>query len=616
MVIGRKGSVSKDGVTIVYDENSEAIYEMKIPNYPEKTKIRKTRSGVWKAVCDGLPKETVNRLKQMEDFYYLTCDFLPYQDYCYVVDKFKTNCATKYKENPFFLTDITRENCETPLCSVPQINSNITLSTFSDRLQEMKYVIAYCLEKNEECGHTWISYEELEKSAINLLNNSKHPLRTGTVAAYLRYYEGEFYFEDLDDLYSSKVALRATYRREMSIYREVRYAVSLPCPLPRYNPTKEEDLSGEQNKAVRDLILRGGHFSILTGGPGTGKTTIIRTLVNKILLQYPDTKICLLAPTGKASKRIGEVFGGMEMKISTVHKFLGFGHGLYAKALMEIQHIDIVIVDESSMVDLSLFEKLLDTLNIERTKIIFVGDVDQLPSIGAGNVLCDLINLGVHTERLTENYRSQGSIAKNAKKINSGDFFLEEDDEFKVKLITPEISELLAGMDRNLDTIITPYKTSVRLGSAERINKIVQDRIFSTPAYNGFHVGDTVIMVKTNYKQGYFNGEVGTILSYTPTGDYYVGFGDRELLVKDVREMELGYAITVHKSQGSEYPKAGICISKYSDFITRRMLYTAITRAKESLTIWVDSYETIRKIVMNNPEEIRRTFLSMCKKVL
>lgn len=615
MIIGKKGSVSESGTTIVYDGENENIYELNIPNYPEGTTIIKNEKGQWEAVTTGLAKEVANRLHQMEEFYYMTKNFLPYNDYCYIINKFCTNCASKFKQNPFYLSDVFRENSERPICDIPTIDKNIILSTFEARLNEIKCIIKYCLLKNENNGHTWITYNELETWVCQILKEDRHPLFMGTVAHYLRYYNEEFYFEDLENIEESKVALYATYYRELSIYREICFANSLNTPFPLYNPQVEEDLSIEQNKAVKDLILKGGHISILTGGPGTGKTTIIRYMVSKILNQYSDTRICLLAPTGKAARRISEVFENSEMEISTIHKFLGYGHPLSAREIKRITSVDICIVDEASMIDLELFEKLLSMLDMDRTKLILVGDVDQLPSIGAGNVLCDLINLGLHTERLTANYRSNGSIINNAHRINSGDFFLEEDDNFIIEEGNEDTLEYLSAISKENDIIITPYRVNTRLGSTQNINKLVQSKKFTSYSYNGFHVGDTVIMVNTNYKQGYFNGEVGVILSYTPNGDYYVGFGDRELLVKDVNDMDLGYAITVYKSQGSEYSQVDMCVPNYSDFITRRMLYTAVTRAKGKIKIRVSSLEILRKIILNNKEEHRRTFLSEFKKI-
>ena len=616
ITIEKLGTTSQDGVTIVYDAISGNLFEMRIPRVPEGTTFYKDSKGNWRILFSEYETEKERkRLEQAEEFYYKTRSFLSYRDYVFVQNQFPTSCATQYNKNPFFLTQITRDNCDAPVSSVFDVDKNITLSTFEERLQEMKYVIMHCLKQNETAGHTWIPYSVLDKMVRRFLKKTGHSLNTGDVASYIRYHKDIFYLDETPQtLGQAKVALLSTFKRELFIYNTVKYASSLDNPFPLYDPEPCEDMSNEQNTAVRNLPICGGNISILTGGPGVGKTTTLRLLVNKLHAVYIDADIFLLAPTGRAAKRISEVFEGQEIKVSTIHKFLGYGHTLTNRELKIIRKAKVIIVDESSMLDLEIFEQLLSLVNVENTKIILVGDVDQLPSIGAGNLLADLINLGVHTERLTENYRSQSGIVGNARKINSGDIFLEETPDFQIKNVSAFLADHFAGDCRETDIVITPYRTANKFGASKVINEIIQNRKFTTMSYNGFHVGDSVLMINTNYKQGYFNGEAGVILSYLPNGDYVVGFGDRELTIKDAKDMDLGYAATTHKTQGSEYNIAGICIPEYSDFITRRALYTAVTRAKRSLTIW-SSPEVLRKIIMNNKEEYRRTFLSEFPKI-
>lgn len=617
MIIGKIGSVSEDGSTILYDKYSDAMIEAKVPKLTEDIEIIQNERGEWRIVLPpSLPLEIRNRLEQSEAFYYATRHFLSYQNYLTVVKQYPTNCYTLYKQNPFFLCSVNRENSDSPIISVSMVDKHITLSTFEQRLQEMKYVIWDVLEANESNGHTWMPYQLLKQKVKKRLSLSGHPLRTGDVASFLRYYNNFFYFEDNGE--SSRVALKVTYQKEYAIYRAVLLATEYETPFPLYQPSLNEDFTLEQRNAVKNIILKGGRLSILTGGPGTGKTTIIRSVVETITRQYPDTRIHLLSPTGRAAKRITEVFEGRDVAVSTVHKFLGYGHTLTKRELSIIRNAGLIIVDESSMLDLEIFGKLLSLLDFTRTKLILVGDVDQLPSIGAGNVLCDLIHLGVHTEYLTKNHRSQGGIIDNAHKINHGDLFLEEDESFEIEE-TPEcICDFLSGMEQ-ADIVITPYRVETwsngekTFGASEVVNKYVQKKIFPDRVEGEFHLGDAVIMTKTNYKQGYFNGETGVIISQL-NGEYLVGFGDRELVVRDASEMSLGYAITVHKSQGSEYPISVIDIPRYADFITRRMLYTAVTRAKRYVKIRATK-ECIRKIIMNNPEILRRTFLSSFTKI-
>lgn len=611
MIIGKIGTISEDGTTVVYEANSDIMYTLRIPNLPVGTQLQEDNQGNWKVVYhDGMEKETKRRIKQQEDFYYLTRSFLPYKDYLYVIRRFPINCATKYKQNPFFLTDIFKEEKEVPICTIPQIDRNIILSTFEDRKNEMYYVLKYCLEQNELSGHTWISYKDLCKNVNILLNRTGHPLLKGTILPYLRYYHKNFYFEEnAFNINESRIALHSTYQNELYIYKTIAYANSLPSLFPKYNPTYNPSLTDEQNQAIANIPVKGGHISILTGGPGVGKTTIIREIVSNLEAEYPDLNIYLLSPTGKAAKRIKETFSDQNINISTIHKFLGYGHILTYRELKLIRNADFILIDEASMLDIEIFEQLLSYIDIERTKIVLVGDVNQLPSIKAGNLLADLISIGVHTEVLTKNHRSQGSLDINGKSINNGNIELIEDENFIIDIVPKEDICDIAGNNTESDIILTAYRVETRDGSAGIINKIVQQRHFGQLLYSKFHIGDEIIIVETNYKQGYFNGETGTIISFLNKEEYLVDLGDRQVIVKNEKDIELGYAITTHKSQGSEYDYPLICIPEFNAFITRRLLYTAITRAKQKIKILVPNKKILEQIILNNKEKERRTFL-------
>ena len=630
LVIGKLGGVSNDGCTVVYDKENDVMLELRIPRYPEGTTIVLNKNGEWRADLSDTPENEAKKIAETENFYYAPRHFLPYKDYMYASSKFPGSCYTNFLDNPFFLADITREGSDVPLCSVPQIDGAIVLDTFEARLREMRYVMRHVLESNESRGNTWITYDEFNMRVRKLLVMTGHPLRTGSVKAYLRYYHDFIHLEvDEDDFKNSKLGLFSTYNRERIIHSTVERAIAMPTPFPRYNPTISSGASEEQAHAIKYLALRGGHISILTGGPGTGKTTILLQLVDNLLESYPDLNIYILAPTGKAVKRIKEVFGSREVEASTVHKFLGIGHTINKKDRERMQNADLVIVDESSMLDLDIFEKLISGINIDRAKLILVGDKDQLPPIGTGNIFADLIALGVYTEMLTINFRSMGGsvIDKNAKRINAGLVNLEGDDSFQVVEVSRYCTDYMAAMSslNSVDSeeesgdnvVITPYRVERRLGSTEAVNKIVQSTFQKNqfgrivpPSIRCFYPGDNVIMSHTDYNAGYFNGETGTVIGYLPDGGYRVQFDDTAVDVRNVEDMDLGYAITVHKSQGSEYETVDICIPEFNSFITRRMLYTAVTRGKKKVRIWTSSMEIIWQVILNNPEIQRNTWLA------
>jgi len=615
MLISRIEGFSNDGISIVHDE-TDAIFEIEIPCFKENTIICQDTEGRW--VYDptaNISEFYKNQLQEIQDFYYATKSWLPYKTYKEICRLFPTNCYTKFIQNPYYLCD-TSNSDDKNICDFRFIDANVVLDTFDKRLLEMKYAIRYALQLNENMGHTWMFYEDLDKTVRSILILNKHTLHHGSVLPYLLYYQDEFYYNIHQNTGKYIVARKKYYETELSIYQDIKYLNSLPTPFPLFQHKMQEDLSAEQNKAIQNLITEGGHISILTGGPGTGKTTITRTIVDELNVQYPNLHIHLLAPTGKAAKRIQEVFGDQNIEVSTIHRFLGFGHKLKKSEINKIAKADIIIIDEFSMADIMIFARLLECINLNHIKLILIGDVDQLPSIGAGNLLADLIRLDVHTECLTENYRSQGCIIDNGRRINNGNIFLQEDDSFQIVEIPDYFQNTLAGI-LNSDIVITPFRVEGdnhnKSGSALLINKNIQKQKMSNMwnVYNGkFRVGDDIIMIRTNYKVGYFNGETGTIITCFPGNEYLVSFGDRTLTIKNADDMELGYAVTVHKSQGSEYEHGVICVPKFSDFYTRRMLYTAITRMKRSIII-LGNKTDIQKIILNNKDELRHTFLGL-----
>ena len=658
MIIGRLGGVSPDGLTAVVDAQTQEMHSLPLPKVKAGMEILQDTAGDWHVVIrpedekdperrpeetDSLYEERVNQhkedlnaLREADAFYYATRDFLSFRDYLYITEKFPKDCFQKYKRNPFYLADLCRGEEDAPICEIPVIDKKVILSTFEDRRNEMKYVMRHVCQCNEAAGHTWMYLSDFERRVKSLLIRDGHPLLTGSVAPYLRYYQKEFVIKGSGP--EAKVGLSSSYYREEAIYRQVALALSIPSPFPKFEALKQEgNESPMQVQVAQSVVTMGGRLCILTGGPGTGKTTTLKLIVKNLCRQYPGVNIHLLSPTGMAARRIREVFGDTEVKVSTVHKFVGFGmQHLTGGVLRTIDAAGLIIVDESSMLDLDIFQRLVSMINFKKTKLILVGDVDQLPSIGAGNVLCDLIRMGVHTQYLEENFRSNGSVIQNSRKINSGDPCLLEDEHFKIRAYPSSLSDYFSGMNAQADIVITPYRKETvsckekdtgekRKGATNRVNLVAQARIFEeVDGLKGlnfgkkahFRTGDLVIMMRTNYKAGYCNGEPGKIITHLPNGDWLVGFGEgRTALVSRPEDMDLGYAGTVHKSQGSEYDTVIVDIPEYSDFVTRRMLYTAVTRAKSNVIIH-STKEILRKVILNNPEESRNTWLGVFDKLL
>ena len=421
----------------------------------------------------------------------------------------------------------------------------------------------------------------------------------------------------------AKMALNEDFKILFNIDKEVKKSIE----------NQSIKLSEIQIDAIKSCFEE--NISIITGGPGTGKTTIINT-ISKIFIEN-GYNISLCAPTGRAAKRIEET---TRIEAKTIHRMLGYIPSSYD----DIGHFeynednpldtDVIIIDEMSMVDLVLFEKLLRGIK-DNTKLIIVGDVDQLPSVGAGNVLKDLINSNkIKYTKLIDIFRQSenSNIIVNAHKINNGqepilneknsDFFFLNTDAPSItrNIVVDLISRRLPkayGYDYSKDIQILTQSRKGICGVFE-LNKLLQDILNpKTEASDEilvgnklFRVNDKVMQTKNNYNLsfiddegeenfGVYNGDMGHIIFIDKSSNKLtVEMDDKRLIeysLEDLDNLELAYAITIHKSQGSEFKSVIIpMFDGYKLLQTRNLLYTAITRAKENIVIVGD------KNVMNN----------------
>ena len=475
----------------------------------------------------------------------------------------------------------------------------------------------YALEKSRsEGGHLYMEAAQMIRSAMQLLNE-KIPMQEER----LQQPQVEQELEAMiltNVVVSNKGNIYLPYvftQENETACKVVQMALEVPPPVNLSSvmeQIKEKlgiSLSGRQAEGVQ-MVFR-HNLSIITGGPGTGKSTILKAVVEAYRLLYPRGTISLAAPTGKASRRMAETTGINNAQ--TIHSLLGLHGEDSGWRKKEPLKTDLLIVDECSMLDMWLAHQLFSRLS-PGTKVLLVGDADQLESVGAGNVFQELIDSGlVPVTVLDEIFRqAKGSlIAYNARFINegNGELYYGADFAFIRAESQPEVAELIRSLYKKEAAttgigqvqILSPFRSEGE-ASSQGMNEAIRDEI--NPAAENkpevirsgrlFRLNDRVMQIRNNYditlhdstgKQvsaGVFNGETGyisNIQSGTVTVNYDGRYADYPL--ESVDELELAYAMTIHKSQGSECDTVIIpMLAAHKILLTRNLLYTAVTRAK------------------------------------
>jgi len=436
------------------------------------------------------------------------------------------------------------------------------------------------------------------------------------------------------------IFLKPLFLAEIGVARAIKALASGPHPLPEVNADAaitwaERKMSiafaPSQRAAISEALTR--KLLVITGGPGTGKTTIVRAIIEIFIAK--SLRVLLAAPTGRAAKRLAESTG---REAKTIHRLLEIDPavGGFRRNSENPLDVDLLVVDETSMVDVVLMNRLLQAVP-PWACIVFVGDVDQLPSVGAGAVLTDLIeSKAVAVARLTEVHRQAGSswIVRAAHAVNrgeepesappggSGDFYFVEANEPEAiidiikQMMTDRIPKKF-GLDPFRDVqVLTPQVKTV-LGVAN-LNKELQAvlnpggkaevRRFDT----AFRVGDKVMQVQNNYTREVFNGDIGRVAEIDLDDQLVtVQFEGRSVDYdfNDLDELQLAFAISVHKSQGAEYPAVVIPVhTQHYTMLQRNLLYTAITRGRK-LVVLVGSGKALWRAVTNMETRQRHSLL-------
>ena len=517
--------------------------------------------------------------------------------------------------------------------------------------------IIHCLKEASTDGHTYLPREELIRSAYELLGVCESDIE-----------------RQLDELKIERQLIEVKSEDRLNIYLSEYYQIEKNCAvklltLTRYSDkisaseldreikSIESELDIELHDLQREAVIKAlseGLF-ILTGGPGTGKTTTIKSIISG--LERRNLRFVLAAPTGRAAKRMSETTG---YEASTIHRLLSIKHNPEerADAYFEMNEdnpldVDAVIIDEASMVDILLFNSLLKAIS-PGCKLIIVGDSNQLPSVGPGQVLKDMLDSGVCPNvELKYIFRqsNESHIVTYAHMINNGeqidfttkyeDFFLLKRDNYEeirqalLYLICEKLPKHFNTSPMQIQ-VLTPMKKGA-LGVWE-LNRILQECI-NPPSdkkveleygENIFRVGDKVMQTKNNYDmewdimstygisaqrgKGVFNGDIGIIDHINkPSRLIRITFDDgreAEYSYETLEELELAYAITIHKSQGSEYPVVIMpLLGGPRSLLYRNLLYTGVTRAKDCVVI-LGSENTVKEMIRCENENRRYTGLA------
>lgn len=530
------------------------------------------------------------------------------------------------------------------------------LNILQDSFNRIKHGIIYVLKERLKFGNTFLPYNELIclSKELLLVEEKKISDVYDEILSKGFIIEKTFKNEDneircvfLTNIYMAEYEICSSLIR-LYIYKKNNFNIDVKKEIEIFEKENLLKFSDDQVEALTKSVNNSVH--IITGGPGTGKTTIIKFILNVFIKR--GFKTIMVAPTGRAAKRMMETTG---FEAKTIHRVLEISSteddefNFVGKSDKNTIKCDVIIIDEASMIDVLLGSKLFKSLSIG-TKIIIVGDTDQLPSVGPGNFLKDIINSGIFpVSRLNKIYRQKENsyIVLNAHKINNGEelilnkkdgdfYILKNNNENEIcdilkELVLKRIPKFFSyDIDILKDIqVLSPIRKGIlgvnnlNLVFQESINPKSSDKNEMIFLGNSYRVGDKVMQIKNNYEllgyyvkdgeqiKGVFNGDIGYIIDVNEKNINVLYDGNKIFKYDktNLSEIEHAYAITVHKSQGSEFPIVIIPIFRFTNILmNRNILYTAVTRAKRCV-ILVGDINALMYMVRNTSSTVRYSSL-------
>ena len=508
-----------------------------------------------------------------------------------------------------------------------------------DSVRRVTATILHVIAQTTSFGHVYSELEQLKTSVAQTLEFELSKIAPQIKTALHDLYEqekikliskNELHYITSSQLYFSEKGIAQKLQNLQKNPSNCLFDIDTIYTRLRMQENETLRLNDDQQRGIMTTLQN--KVSIITGGPGTGKTTLIKALLT--ILDEHKIVYKLAAPTGRAAKRMSE---STKKPAATIHRLLEFDPGTmrFTKNEQAALALDFLIIDEASMIDIFLAHALLKAVAYH-THIVFIGDIDQLPSVGAGNILGDMIaSEKIACVKLHEIFRQaqDSMIITNAHKINNGEFpstqptgskrdfiFIKEEDPANVQLhlqdiykkalpkygIVPEDSVVLVPMHRG---VVGTQQINYNLQQFLNPNEAP----FLSAVGTQYKVGDRVMQLRNNYDKNVFNGDSGTIKE--------VNLEDKELIVQffdrmvtyeqsELIELALAYAVSIHKSQGSEYSAVIVPLfMQHFMLLQRNLLYTAITRAKK-LCIFIGQPRAIALAIKNNKSNERITFLS------